>query len=254
LDAIWDHPRSLKKPFNLIPPTIADVNADAQIRIKESVDSLENLTLIAAWEDISQKIFNQICPNFVEDPAAIIQGIHQISYDSSTPDKKIVLSVSQYFNAIQRLTSFLPKSESWSLDVTQHFLTHLLVDLRDQMKGQGHIYDPATASRAPFSQILALQTAFSAATLAELNLQRVRNIAQQEVKSTHAFHAKLANHMSVAEKTIQRHQARECWGCGSPDHVYSDRTGTIFCPRASEPEVKAKFDATRKDFQERRRA
>jgi hypothetical protein len=56
--------------------------------------------------------------------------------------------------------------------------------------------------------------------------------------------------MSVAEKTMQHHQAHECWGCGSPQHVYSDRTGTIFCPRASKPEVKAKFDATCKDFQE----
>jgi uncharacterized Zn finger protein (UPF0148 family) len=60
--------------------------------------------------------------------------------------------------------------------------------------------------------------------------------------------------MSVAEKTMQRHQVRECWGCGSPGHVYSDRSGTIFCPRASEPEVKAKFDATRKEFQDRRKA
>jgi hypothetical protein len=52
---------------------------------------------------------------------------------------------------------------------------------------------------------------------------------------------------------MQHHQACECWGCGSLDHVYS-RTGTIFCPRASEPEVlKAKFDVTRKDFQECRR-
>jgi uncharacterized Zn finger protein (UPF0148 family) len=60
--------------------------------------------------------------------------------------------------------------------------------------------------------------------------------------------------MSVAEKTIQRYQPRECWGCGSPDHVYSDKTGKSFCPRASKAEVKAKFDATRKDFQERRKA
>jgi hypothetical protein len=82
----------------------------------------------------------------------------------------------------------------------------------------------------------------------------VRNIAQQEVKTTHAFHTKLQGHMSVAEKTITRYQPRECWGCGSSEHVYSDRTGTIFCPRAAEPEVKAKFDATRKDFQERRKA
>jgi hypothetical protein len=91
LDVIWDHPRSLKRPFFLIPPTIQDANAKEQIQIKECVDALETLTLIAAWEDIAQKIFNQICPNFVDDPAAIIQSIHQVSYDSSTPDKKIIL-------------------------------------------------------------------------------------------------------------------------------------------------------------------
>jgi hypothetical protein len=254
LDAIWDHPRSLKKPFYLIPPSIVDPNADAQVQIKECVDALETLTLTAAWDDIAAKVFAQICPNFVDDPAAIIQSIHQVSYDPSTPEKKIVLSVSQYFNAIQRLTSFLPKNTAWSIDVTQHFLSHLLVEVRDQMKGQGHVYDPATSSRAPFAQISALQRAFSAAILAETNLQRVRNIAQQEVKSTHAFHASLPANLSVAEKTMQKHQARECWGCGSPDHVYSDRTGTIFCPRGSEPAIKAKFDATRKDFQDRRKA
>jgi hypothetical protein len=31
LDAIWDHPRSLRKPFYLIPSTIIDANADVQI-------------------------------------------------------------------------------------------------------------------------------------------------------------------------------------------------------------------------------
>jgi hypothetical protein len=95
LDAIWDHPRSLKKPFFLIPPTIRDANANAQIQIKECVDVLEILTLIAAWEDISQKIFNQICPKFLDNPAAIIQSIHQVSYDLSAPDNTIILFVSQ---------------------------------------------------------------------------------------------------------------------------------------------------------------
>jgi hypothetical protein len=95
------------------------------------------------------------------NPAAIIQSIHQVSFDPTTPDKKIILSVSQYFNAIQRLTSFLPKSWDWSVDVTQHFLSHLIIDVCDQMKGQeGHTYNPASASRAPFNQIPALQTAF----------------------------------------------------------------------------------------------
>jgi hypothetical protein len=110
LDAIWDHPRSLQKPFFIIPPKIQDSNADAEIKIKECVNSLENPMLITVWEDITKKIFNQICPNFADDPAAIIQSIHQLSYDLSAPDKKIVLSVSQYFNAIQHLTSFLPKN------------------------------------------------------------------------------------------------------------------------------------------------
>jgi hypothetical protein len=143
----------------------------------------------------------------------IIQSIHQVSDDSSTPDKKFVLWVSQYFNAIQRLTSFLPKSSSWSIDVTQHFLSHLLVDIRDQMKGQGHNYDQDTASRAPFAQISACQTAFSACslTLSELSLQRVfkeYSPTRSQVYPTHAFHTKLTNNMSVAEKTIQRHQER----------------------------------------------
>jgi hypothetical protein len=146
LDANWDHPRSLQKPFYLIPSSIVVNNADAQIQIKECLDALETLTLTAAWEDISSKIFAQICPNFVDNPAAIIQSIHQVSYNSTTPDKKITLSVLQYFNAIQCLTSFLPKSASWSIDVTQHFLSHLVVGIRDQMKGQGHTYDPSIAS------------------------------------------------------------------------------------------------------------
>jgi hypothetical protein len=79
------------------PPSIIDAKADAQIRIKECVDALETLTLTAAWDDILTKIFAQICPKFVDDPAAIIQSIHQVSYDTTTPDKKILLSVSQYF-------------------------------------------------------------------------------------------------------------------------------------------------------------
>jgi hypothetical protein len=37
LNPIWDHPRSLRKPFYLIPPTIIDANADVQIQIKNAL-------------------------------------------------------------------------------------------------------------------------------------------------------------------------------------------------------------------------
>jgi hypothetical protein len=51
LEAIWDHPRSLRKPFYLIPPATVNANADAQIQIKECVDTLETLTLTATWDN-----------------------------------------------------------------------------------------------------------------------------------------------------------------------------------------------------------
>jgi hypothetical protein len=83
-----------EKPFYLIPPSIIADNADAQIQIKQCINALEELTLIAAWEDFSKTIFAQICPSFVDNPAAIIQSSHQVSYNSSTPDKNITLSLS----------------------------------------------------------------------------------------------------------------------------------------------------------------
>jgi hypothetical protein len=47
----------LNKPFYLIPPSIIDANANAQIQIKECIDALETHTLTAAWEDIFLKRF-----------------------------------------------------------------------------------------------------------------------------------------------------------------------------------------------------
>jgi hypothetical protein len=64
---IWNHPRSLIKPFALHPPKIEDVNADAVIAI--SSFDLKKHALEAAWLTICTKIFQQICPNIIEDPA-----------------------------------------------------------------------------------------------------------------------------------------------------------------------------------------
>jgi hypothetical protein len=57
LDAIWDHHRSfLSIPFNLVPASVLDANANAQIPIKECVNASETLTLTTAREDISKRM------------------------------------------------------------------------------------------------------------------------------------------------------------------------------------------------------
>jgi hypothetical protein len=110
------------------------------------------------------KLCQQYCCHYPEYPSSVLQFF-------DTWDKKIIRSVSQYFNAIQCLTNFLPECSSWLINVAQHFFDHLLVNIHDQMKGQGHNYDQGTVPRAPFAQISALQNAFSATILAEMNLQ-----------------------------------------------------------------------------------
>jgi hypothetical protein len=123
LDArIWNHPRSLTYPFVLIPPKIDNIHADAIV--KSSSSGLERLALEAAWSTITTtKIFQQVCPNITQDPAAVIQNIHQSSQIDGVAKE---FTTEEFFNVIQRMTGFFPHSDDmpWPIDVTQHFLTH----------------------------------------------------------------------------------------------------------------------------------
>jgi hypothetical protein len=75
LDAIWDHPKSFGKPFTLAPPAInLDIQADAVL--KDCTKQLEKLALEAAWPTITNKVYIQLFPNVIEDPATVIQNIH----------------------------------------------------------------------------------------------------------------------------------------------------------------------------------
>jgi hypothetical protein len=104
LDAIWDHHKSYRKPFTLNPPAITDVNADAVIESEASV--LEKLTLDAAWPTITKKVYDQLCPNILGNPASVIQAIHQVTRNAE--GEEVTLSVEHYFTSVQRMTNFLP--------------------------------------------------------------------------------------------------------------------------------------------------
>jgi hypothetical protein len=245
LDAIWDHPKSYRKPFTLNPPAITDVNADAVIESEASV--LEKLALEAAWPTITKKVYDQLCPNVLGDPASVIQAIHQVTKNAEGED--VTLSVEQYFTSVQRMTNFLPTSGNWTIDVTLHFQTHLREDIRQQMKANNYNYNAGVFGMDPYSQLMSLQNAYAQASIAETAINRVRKIAQDTV-SQHSFHTKV--NQSVAEDTIQRYVVT-CWGCDQTGHSYASKQGQITCPNKDKPGVKEKAEKARKDFNDRQR-
>jgi hypothetical protein len=193
LDKIWDNPKSVGKPFQLLAPSIQDNLADATIESNYTL--LEKIALEASWDYITSQIYQQISPQVGVDPASILQDIHHSSKDEKGEVK--VLSVEQYFNAIQRMTNFLPKSGTWPLDVGQHFFTHLLDDVRQQMTANKYSYDSTQSSKTPYDQITQLQEAYAAATVAESQIKKIKTIARTEI-SAQSFHAHA--HLPIAER------------------------------------------------------
>eukprot|EP00957_Ditylum_brightwellii_P187877 14305294-Ditylum_brightwellii.AAC.1 len=53
---------------------------------------------------------------------------------------------------------------------------------------------------------------------------------------------------SVAEKTLQYHREKACWGCGAKDNNYSLKGGHIICPKGHLPEVKENTEKNFKSF------
>jgi hypothetical protein len=245
LDLICDNPKSLNKPSWLTPPTISDPSADMQIKFKNCIRRLKTISLEAAWPFATTKVFSQTCPNLTDDPALVIQNIHQ---ESTKDNETVTLSVEQYFKSIQTLTNFLPKTEIWSIDVVRHFCNNVTPAVREQMQTQSYNYDASQGLKLSFDQIMNLQAAFAAATLAEKNLAQVRNIAKNELQASHAFHTQIQVNASRAEDTIKKYTNKvSCWGCGG-NHPWANKAGQLFCPKKDDPICQKKAAAARIDF------
>jgi hypothetical protein len=61
LDAIWDHPRSYRRPFTLKPPKITNNNANAVL--ERTVLILKKMAFEASWFIVLAKVF--ICGPFM---------------------------------------------------------------------------------------------------------------------------------------------------------------------------------------------
>jgi hypothetical protein len=150
--------------------------------VEHSSYALEKLALEASWATNTAKSFAQLCPNITQDPAAVIQNIHQ---STQVDNVAIELSIEEFFNAIQHMTGFFPQGDDmlWPIDVTQHFITHCNEDVCLEMQSDKFEYNSALASRKPYDQLESLQKAYSAAIIAEAKNNRLRTIARSEVSN-----------------------------------------------------------------------
>jgi hypothetical protein len=204
LDTILKSNQAFGNPFTLLPSSISDPLSSAVLESTEP--NLRKIALLAAWPSVCRAVFKQLCPNLDRDPIAVIQSIHQVSKDDKGVE--IQQTVAQYFNSLQCMTNFLPSNQDWSIDITQHFWTHLLSNIRVQMQANGYVHNSAASLRDPFSQLMSLQEAFAAATVAEDTLTRFQRIARDTVQSsltlaTNVNNAWVGN--SVAEDTMSKY-------------------------------------------------
>lgn len=256
IDQVIMHPQRIEKPFDLEEPAISsDKIAAAVIKIETAWTRLENISLLACWNIICKRVFAQVCPDMQSDPVTVIQECHQIGTKSD--GEKYKLSVEQYFQSLNRLLNFLPKIGTWPLDVVQNFISHSKKEIREELNSpkSSFRYNPLTTSKAPHEQMINLQKAYSAALAIEKSQNNMKLIAQNELKSSHAFMA--TAHFSLADKAMKENGKKLekiCWGCKSTEHQYTDRSGKVICPKASDPSVMAEAAKCREEYNKKRRA
>eukprot|EP00957_Ditylum_brightwellii_P157911 12020094-Ditylum_brightwellii.AAC.1 len=131
-DSVLNSEASLKRPFNLLLSAIKENVQDANVDYTGYHKKLLELCLPAGWENITSKVYDKLCSHFTNDPVTIIQSIHQEYYSPEDSTHMVIQTVDEYFKAMQQMTNFLPKKGKWPFDVTLHFNTHLMDDVKQQ--------------------------------------------------------------------------------------------------------------------------
>jgi hypothetical protein len=253
MNDILESPQAYDGPFTLTPPAITDLLSAAVI---QSTDlDLRQIALSASWPSITKSVFKQLCPNLDRDPIAVIQSIHQVTKDAQR--QEVHQTVQQYFTSLQNMANFLPTDIDWAIDITQHFWTHLKDHVRVQMQSDRFVHNSAGSRRDPFNQLMNLQAAFAAATIAEDTLSHYQRIAKDTVQSSLTLATGVDGvwiGKSVAKDTMEKYDPdrkprNPCWGCGSPDHSFTNRK-TVTCPNKDKPGVIEKAAKAHKEFNE----
>ena len=242
----WDHPAANPEPFDLTESNIKDKNCNAETNINSAKHRLENIIFTAAGDTIKKKIFNTLCPNYIDDPTSAIIKIKQVYEDPTNSSKSITSSVSDYHYKLLQLMEQMGTKDEFTIDVVHHFYQNLAPKIKDKVKLNGYRGDSAIHSRKPYEQLKALNELFEYATTAEYEISKQKDEINEVLNNHHTFLSIPAVNLSTAERAIQNHKEPyipTCWGCGGQHSWWSTATKNVTCPHKDNPEFQAKAAA-----------
>jgi hypothetical protein len=240
-------------PFLLSKPAF-DSNI-ASTNEKDFKAKFNALVMDVAFEPLKKVIFDYVCPNLKNEPFQLFKSVCQESPDPEKPGKTIKISVQQYVDIFNGLMRSLPSEAEWLVDVHEFFIRNLSTELREKMESDGYSTHLQSNSKKPFHQIQLIEEARRKALAAEKTLNSQVKMIQDQLSNAHGFFTTATGEQvlfSPAERTMKHYKDQQsdakgppkrpgyynvsCWGCGSPDHRWYDRTlDKVVCPNSKNP-------------------
>ena len=100
---------------------IKDKNSNAEINVNSAKNKIENIIFTAAANTIKKQIFNNLCPNYIDDPTTAIIKIKQVYEDPIDSSKTVTSTVSEYHSKLPQLMEQMGTKEEFTMDVVHHF-------------------------------------------------------------------------------------------------------------------------------------
>ena len=169
---VYDHNKSIEEPFTLLPPNFA--SPDAVVELEDTINRLEERVNKAVWNPILQKMFRQVCPNFLNDPYKIQSQVKQIMIIDGV---EMISPVREYHTQTQTVISTFDKADAtWPTNPFRIFTDGLAPNIKEQMEQNNFRLHTQACSLAPHDQMNFIQRAYEAATLAEKQLKQQKSM------------------------------------------------------------------------------
>ena len=225
----------------------------------EIMDTItENVYKLAAPYILSA-LFQDLCPNYSDQPHAAIEHIRQVYQDNE--GNTVTSTVDAYYQRFMNAARPFASNPTFPVSICNKFidgLDHRLLPVFHRNFPQYHVIQPLDSH----TQLSTMSAIHKAAAAAETDFNFTRQTAREAVIGQ-AFHMDVCSpcgdaYPSQAESTLSRYSANgrdkgsesapttpreiKCWGCDGP-HLWAkkgkrDEEPTIVCPNADKPGVK----------------
>ena len=163
--------------FNLKPPTVPGSPATIKIETKKK-EILQKIHR-ASFSVRQWKIFESICPNFLDDPKQAYGSIKQVNEDGH------ILTVSQYYSVAMTLLSNFKKGKAGICmnNPTAHWVKLLHKPIWEKMEEGGYKTHLGGALVRPYDQLTILTYAYKQAVIAKLNINNAKEMIASKLKT-----------------------------------------------------------------------